>query len=101
MAAPALRTDAVEVFLDLAQDATAALEALLTDAVLAVRARVTVDGRIAGRLFDREQRASHGLAWLATYVQAVRQLTAYAERMRGAGQLGELEELIVRIGLGE
>ena len=36
----------------------------------------------SARLFDREQRATHGLAWLATYVEAVRQLTAYAERMQ-------------------
>ena len=54
-----------------------------------------------GRLFDREQRATHGLAWLATYVEAVRQLAAYTERMVGAGTLGEIEEHLVRIALGE
>ena len=37
-------------------------------------------------MFDREQRATHGLAWLATYVEAVRQLAAYAERMTGAAR---------------
>jgi (2S)-methylsuccinyl-CoA dehydrogenase len=52
-------------------------------------------------MLDREQRAAHGLAWLATYVEAVRQLAAYAERMRRENRLGEIEELIVRIGLGE
>ena len=46
----------------------------LRDATLTVRARVAVDGRDAGRLLDREQRATHGLAWLATYVEAMRQL---------------------------
>jgi (2S)-methylsuccinyl-CoA dehydrogenase len=51
--------------------------------------------------FDREQRATHGLAWLATYVEAIRQLAAYAERMSRAGKLGETEDLLVRIGLGE
>src|SRR5262249_51492638 len=50
---------------------------------------------------DREQRASHGLAWLATYVEAVRQLAAFAERMETAGRFGEIESLLVRIGLGE
>ncbi len=60
-----------------------------------------LEGRPAARLLDREQRATHGLAWLATYVEAVRQLTAYAGRMQEAGLLGEVEELIVRIGLGE
>jgi (2S)-methylsuccinyl-CoA dehydrogenase len=84
-----------------AQAAAAAAEALLADATLAVRRRVVLDGPGAGRMIDREQRATHGLAWLATYAQAVRQLAAYAERMRGAGRLGETEELVVRIGLGE
>src|SRR5262249_28423985 len=57
----------------LAEQAAAAAEALLADATLEVRARVTADGRTSGRLIDREQRAAHGLAWLATYVQALRQ----------------------------
>jgi (2S)-methylsuccinyl-CoA dehydrogenase len=85
----------------LAEEATAAAEALLADATIEVRARVTVDGRTAGRLIDREQRAAHGLAWLATYVQALRQLASYAARARDAGRLGETEELIVRIGIAE
>src|SRR5215467_14426650 len=85
----------------LAEEATAVAEALLADAIAEVRALVTVDGRTVGRMLDREQRAAHGLAWLATYVQVLRQLAAYAARARAAGRLGEIEELIVRIGLGE
>jgi (2S)-methylsuccinyl-CoA dehydrogenase len=86
---------------DLAQAATAALDALLADAVRKVRERVVVEGRVVGRILDREQRAAHGLAWLATYVEAVRQLAAYTERMAGNGALGEIEDHLVRIGLGE
>ena len=86
---------------ELSREATAALDALLADAVAKVRERVVVAGKPDGRLFDREQRATHGLAWLATYVEAVRQLAAYTERMTGAGTLGELEEHLVRVALGE
>ncbi len=85
----------------LAQQATEAAEALLADATREVRARVTVDGRTVGRMLDREQRAAHGLAWLATYAQALRQLAAYAGRAREAGRLGEIEALIVRIAVAE
>ena len=85
----------------LARDAVAAMDALLGDAIAKVRGRVTVEGHVVGRLLDREQRAAHGLAWLATYVEAVRQLGAYAERMAGMGMLGEIEKHIVHIGLGE
>ncbi|MGB6350951.1 MAG: acyl-CoA dehydrogenase family protein [Pseudolabrys sp.] len=86
---------------ELAREASGALDALLADVTAKVRERVVVEGRVVGRLFDREQRATHGLAWFATYVEAVRQLAAYAERMAGAGTLGEAEDLLVRIGLGE
>ena len=86
---------------ELAREASGALDALLADATAKVRERVVVEGRVVGRVFDREQRATHGLAWFATYVEAVRQLAAYAERMAGAGTLGETEDLLVRIGLGE
>ena len=84
-----------------AQEATAAVEALLADATRAVGAKVTEGGRILPKLLDREQRAAHGLAWFATYVEAIRQLAAYAERMSAAQRLRETEELLVRIGLGE
>src|SRR5690242_5395754 len=84
-----------------ARAATAAVEALLADATAGVCARVVLDGRPVGRLIDREQRAAHGLAWLATYVEAVRQMTAYAERLTADGRFTEIEDLLVRIGLGE
>jgi (2S)-methylsuccinyl-CoA dehydrogenase len=79
----------------------AAVEALFADARRAVAARVTVDGRPTPRALDREQRAAHGLAWLATYVEAIRQLAAYAQRLMETDSLGEVEELLVRIGAGE
>ncbi|HEY4775162.1 MAG TPA: acyl-CoA dehydrogenase family protein [Xanthobacteraceae bacterium] len=87
--------------LDQARGATGALEALLADAARSVRARLTADGRPDAGRFEREQRATHGLAWLATYVEALRQLAGFAERLHEDGRFGETEELIVRIGLGE
>ena len=94
---PATDNDLVEF----AREATAAVDALLADAVAKVRERVMVEGHAVGRLLDREQRATHGLAWLATYVEAVRQLASYTERMTGGDTLGEMEEHLVRIALGE
>src|SRR5262245_65376420 len=87
--------------IELAQESSSSLDALLAEATAKVRTQVTIEGRVVGRLFDREQRATHGLAWLATYVEAVRQLASYAVRLTGEGTLGELEELLIRIGLGE
>src|SRR5262245_4270283 len=101
MALVASRTDQPRDLMEAAHDATQAAEAILADATLAVRARVTRDGELAAAAVDGEQRAAHGLAWLGTYVEAIRQLAAYAERMAGANRFGEAEELLVRIGLGE
>lgn len=97
----ASRSVADNELVDLAREAVGALDALLGDALAKVRERVVVEGRVVGRLFDREQRATHGLSWFATYVEAVRQLAAYTERMSADGTLGEMEEHLVRIGLGE
>src|SRR5437660_5517299 len=87
--------------LGLTRQAALAAEAVLRDATAAVRARVGVEGRTVERLFDREQRATHGLAWLATYVEAIRQLGLYAERIHAGEGVGEVEELLIQIGIGE
>src|ERR1700756_659628 len=91
------QTDAGSGLVLLAPEATAAAEALLADATLEVRGRVTVEGRTVSRMLDREQRAAHGLAWLATYVQSLRQLAAYAAQARDAGRLGGLGGPVVCI----
>ena len=101
MSAAAHRSTKDPELIELARQAVAALEALLADATAKVCERVSSKGKVAGHLFDREQRATHGLAWLATYVEAVRQLAAYADRTSRAGKLGETEDLLVRIGIGE
>ena len=89
-----------ELIATLAQ-AAAAVEALLGDAQRAVAEKVVREGRANARLVDKEQRATHGLAWLATYVEAIRQLAAYAQRLGATGGFGEIEDLLVRIGAGE
>ncbi|MFL9827316.1 acyl-CoA dehydrogenase family protein [Rhodoplanes sp. SY1] len=100
MSLAAKRSESGPDLVSLSSRAADALDAVLADAIYSVRARVSSGGPGA-KLFDREQRATHGLAWLATYAEAVRQLAAYTARMTEAGKLGEIEELVVRIGLGE
>jgi (2S)-methylsuccinyl-CoA dehydrogenase len=86
---------------DLARQAQSAVETLLARATAAVQPTVSRNGRLDASALEAEQHAVHGLAWLATYVEAVRQLAAYAERMKEEGRFGETEELLTRIGLGE
>ncbi|PWE26578.1 acyl-CoA dehydrogenase [Pararhodobacter marinus] len=77
------------------------LEALLGRATESVRARVGAEGKVGAALLEREQRAVHGLAWLATYVESVRQMQAWAGRLTDTGGFGEIEALILQIGVGE
>lgn len=77
------------------------LDRLLDLAAQRVRVLVTADGRVSSRLMEQEQRATHGLAWLATYVESLRQLDAYAQRLSEQGKFGSLEERIVQLGFAE
>jgi len=75
--------------------------ALLARATETVRAQVSANGKVNAALLDDHQRAAHGLAWLATYVEALRQMQAWAARLEAEGRLGEMEQLILQIGAGE
>ena len=86
---------------DLARQAQFAAEGLMDCALTAVRERVSENGKLSAARIEAEQHAAHGLAWLATYVEAIKELAAYAARMREEGRFGQTEELLTRIGLGE
>lgn len=79
----------------------APLRALLETAKDCVRELVVVDGRVSGARVEAEQTASHGLAWLATYVEALAQMQVWAEKINGDGKFGEVEQLIHQIAFGE
>lgn len=77
------------------------LEDVLGLARKKVKQRVVKDGKISAALMEQEQRATHGLAWLATYIEALKQLSAYADRLEETQSYGELEDLLVRINFSE
>ncbi|MBL1255375.1 acyl-CoA dehydrogenase family protein [Methylocystis sp. Sn-Cys] len=84
-----------------AKEALAAVEALYNDALASVRARVTKDGKLSNELIEADQHAAHGLSWFATYVQGLKELIDYAERLSAEGAYGETEELLNQIGYAE
>ncbi len=63
--------------------------------------RVVVDGRISSAAVEREQHAVHGLAWLATYAETLRNICAWHDALAGEGRLTELEQLIAQVVFGE
>jgi (2S)-methylsuccinyl-CoA dehydrogenase len=78
-----------------------AASALLARAVAALGRVVAPTGELEPALLEREQHAAHGLAWLATYVEALRQIRGWAGRLEAAGGFDERERLLLRIGFGE
>lgn len=80
----------------------APLEDLLSKAQAHVRKTVLEGGdRITTTAVERHQTATHGLAWLATYVESLRQMQKWAERLTADGKFSELEQLIHQIAFGE
>ncbi|MFM9153941.1 MAG: acyl-CoA dehydrogenase, partial [Methylocystis sp.] len=65
-----------------AKQAFHAVEGLYQEALGSLRARVSREGKIVNDLVEADQHAAHGLAWFATYVQGLRELIAYAERLQ-------------------
>ncbi|MBK1665881.1 acyl-CoA dehydrogenase [Rhodospirillum rubrum] len=61
-----------------------------------VAALVSVEDKIDGGLLEIHQHAAHGLAWFATYVEALGALLDWAHRLEAKGGLGELESLILQ-----
>ena len=70
------------------------------DALLA-QAKTSVGLKVAASGIDAEQFAAHGLSWLATYVETLRQTQNWADRLAAEGKLGRTERLIVQIGFAE
>ena len=95
---------AIDPMSDLISTLSGAAEAVgrfVSQATAAVRAKVTVNGRIDRKAIDREQHAVHGLAWYATYAELFRQVHGWAGRLDAMGAFGETEQLLTRVLLAE
>ncbi|WP_294223815.1 acyl-CoA dehydrogenase family protein [uncultured Shimia sp.] len=81
--------------------AVAPVESILETAIARVKETVSEEGRVSGKLIEQNQTAAHGLSWLATYAQSLKQMQAWAEKLNGEGKFGEIEQIIHQIAFGE
>ncbi|MEL7278855.1 MAG: acyl-CoA dehydrogenase family protein [Pseudomonadota bacterium] len=95
--APVLLDD----LLSLTEASIAPIEKILGIAKARLEDAVTVDGRVSGGKIEANQTAAHGFAWLATYVESLRQMQNWAKRLEADGKFGEVEQLIHQIAFGE
>jgi (2S)-methylsuccinyl-CoA dehydrogenase len=92
------------ILVDLTALTAAALpeaEALFATGRDTLKAQVSSGGKVSNQALEARQFQAHALSWLATYVEALRQLNAWAGRLAEAGQFGTMEALILQIGFGE
>jgi (2S)-methylsuccinyl-CoA dehydrogenase len=73
-----------------------AAEVLLQKATTEVRAQMRQK-----EFAEREQTTLHGLAWLATYVEALRQTLAWLDRLETENRCSDFERLIATAAFGE
>jgi (2S)-methylsuccinyl-CoA dehydrogenase len=82
-------------------EALNAAQHLMIEVRKGVSEMVIHGGRLDGALVDEHQFGVHGYAWLATYIAGLQQMLVWAERLEEAGQLSEMESLLVQATYGE
>jgi (2S)-methylsuccinyl-CoA dehydrogenase len=81
--------------------AVTAARLYVTRAQLAAAELVFTDNRVSPDRLEEAQRSVHGLAWSATLVEGLAQLTEWAARLAERQCCSEGDRLILRIGMGE
>jgi (2S)-methylsuccinyl-CoA dehydrogenase len=63
----------------------------------AVKALVVKDGKVDRVALDREQHVVHGLAWVATYAETLREVRDWARALSDKGALTETDQLLAKL----
>ena len=84
------------------QDALGALDTYAAAATSGARGElVGDDGRPDRKAFERHQHLAHGLSWLVTYVETLRQVSEWASRLEAEGRFTDVEALLSQILFSE
>ncbi|MEZ5956674.1 MAG: acyl-CoA dehydrogenase family protein [Hyphomonadaceae bacterium] len=81
--------------------AAAAAAAYADAARAAVRPLVSKGGKLDRVALDREQHIVHGLAWVATYAETLREVSDWARALGEADKFGETEQLLAKLLVAE
>jgi (2S)-methylsuccinyl-CoA dehydrogenase len=78
-------------------EAVMAVEAYSEAAKRAAAGQLTRNGKPDRKALDQHQHMAHGLAWVCTYLETLRETAAWAARLDEEGTLGEIEQLLAQI----
>lgn len=83
-------------------EAVTALDTYAAAAIAGARGLLAgADGKPDRSAFERSQHLAHGLSWLVTYVETLRQVSEWAARLEAEGKFGEAEALLSQILFSE
>ncbi|MDO9222852.1 MAG: acyl-CoA dehydrogenase family protein, partial [Caulobacter sp.] len=85
----------------LLREAADAAQAFVHEAKGAVKAKISVGGKIDRKLADVEQHAVHGYGWYASYAELMNQVAGWAARLEAEGAFGETEALLAQLLFSE
>ncbi len=88
--------DSATALIDRCGKAVASADKVLAIAKPAVKSKIAQSGGM-----DAAQHTAHGLAWLATTVEALRQMQHWASRLQDEGRFHEFEKLLLAAGFAE
>ena len=83
------------------KDAVTSVEAFGEDAKSAMKDKLAPSGKPDRKALDLHQHAAHGLSWVITYVETLREVSHWAERLDTEGKFGEIEQLLSQILFAE
>ena len=85
----------------ISENALKSVDQLLNIARIKLTHKTFSNGKIDADKLEKKQFISHGLAWMATYQEALKSMLDWAKRLEKQGSLGELESLILQCAFGE
>ena len=83
------------------QEAQQTVDAYYNVAKEQVSKLVLVDGKVSKKLLNQEQHAAHGLAWIATYKETLREMLNWATSLESENRFTEYEKLILQFIFSE
>ena len=83
------------------QEAQQTVDAYYNVAKEQVSKLVLVDGKVSKEALNQEQHAAHGLAWIATYKETLREMLSWATNLESENRFTEYEKLILQFIFSE
>ena len=91
----------IENCIDLCRGTLSALDSVLFKLKNNLKVIPNENGQITNSSLDGNQYLVHGFAWIATYIESLKQMTNWAIALDEKSSFGEIENLILQIAFGE